>query len=362
MQDVCRHENMIGTPISPKEFLEITDTDYQRLAAHIDLTAWTGKNILLTGGTGFFGAWILALFGWIARQGVADFRVYCVSRDPGRFVLRHPWAGNAQWLHWITGDVRDFAFPDAPIDYVLHAATDTSSTAGDNPGELLDSITEGTRHVLSCARQCNAQRVLLVSSGGVYGAQPSAIHALDETCTSAPSTMDPRSAYGEGKRIMELLGACHAEKTARSVTVARCFAFVGAGLPLDRHFAIGNFIRDALNSDQLTIGGDGSAVRSYLYAADLAVWLLTILTRGQSGRIYNVGSDRAMNMKEIAQTVADTLAPAKPVVVKGQTGASPVGNRYIPSIERARAELGLEVWTSLDLAITNTAVWEGEKN
>jgi len=347
--------------VSSKKFLEIADSDYQRLANHIDLTAWPGKNILLTGGTGFFGAWILALFDWIDRQGVADVRVFCISRDPSKFILRHPWTRNARWLHWITGDVRDFKFPDTHIDYVLHAATDTSSDAGENPAELLDSITEGTKHVLSCALHCKAKRILLVSSGGAYGAQPPQIETLDEACAFAPSTMTSRNAYGEGKRIMELLGACHTERTSCAVTVARCFAFVGAGLPLDQHFAIGNFIRDALTSDQLTVGGDGTAVRSYLYAADLAIWLLTILARGQSCRIYNVGSDRSMNMKEIAQAVADTLAPSKHVIIKGQPGASPVGNRYIPSIERARKELGLDVWTNLDLAITNTAHWGGEK-
>jgi len=73
--------------------------------------------------------------------------------------------------------------------------------------------------------------------------------------------------------------------------VARCFAFVGADLPLNVHFAIGNFIRDALTADALTVSGDGTPLRTYLDQSDLAHWLFTMLERGRSGEDYNVSSD-----------------------------------------------------------------------
>ena len=341
-----------------KHFLRISSQDFDRLRHSIDLSLFQSKIVFVTGGTGFFGAWILALFHWIHHESKNGPQIYCLSRDPERFLSRHPWARNADWLRWVIGDIRDFCFPEADIDYLLHAATETSASASDNPNELLASLIEGTQRVLEFSKHNKIQNILLVSSGGAYGAQPTQIGQLEETYSYAPLTTDPKNAYGEGKRVMELLGAIHAKSTSANVTIARCFAFVGAGLPLHSHFAIGNFIRDALYSDQLIIEGDGTAIRSYLYAADLVVWLLKIMAKGQSCRIYNVGSDEAMNMLEIANIVVNTLAPGKSIIVKKKPGTSPVGNRYIPSIKRAQ-ELGLRSWTDLPLAIKQTAFWEG---
>lgn len=338
----------------PLSFREVADADFARLAPHIPTEAMAGKTILLTGSTGFFGSWLLSLVDWQWRTQGTGARLLAVSRDPSAFLAKQPRFDGASWLTWVPGDVRDFPFPTEPIDYVLHAATDTSAAAGRDPRRLLETIVDGTRRVLNCAAQRQAGRILLVSSGAVYGPQPADVTHVDEGARTAPSPLDLGSAYAEGKRMMELMGAIHAHETGAAVTTARCFAFVGAGLPLDAHFAIGNFIRDALWGDRIAVKGGGHAVRSYLYAADLAVWLFRLLLSGETGTAYNVGSDASVTIAELARAVAATLAPDLPVSIEGQDNPNAGRNRYVPSVARAK-DLGLDVWTPLEEAIAFTA-------
>jgi UDP-glucuronate decarboxylase len=137
--------------------------------------------------------------------------------------------------------------------------------------------------------------------------------------------------------------------------IARCFAFVGRDLPLDVHFAIGNFIRDALYAQEIVVSGDGSAVRSYMDQRDLATWLLALLERGQAGQAYNVGSDDEISIRELANLVREVLAPTKPVKIAGNAAAGNFRSRYVPSIDKAQRELRLRLTFPLREALLETA-------
>lgn len=340
-----------------KSFFDIATEDFQRLSHHIHLNSLSGKTILLSGATGFFGAWILALLAWTQRNHGLHIKLVVISRDPHSFIQKHPWVKDSLSIQWIQGDIQSFTFPNDSIDLLIHAATDTSAAAGAQANRLIHSMIAGTEHILNCARQCHIKRILLVSSGAAYGAQPADLEYLSESESMAPSTLKYESAYGEGKRIMELLASIHAKETATEVVIARCFAFLGAGLPLNTHFAIGNFIRDALKSDQIIIQSDGKDIRSYLYAADLSIWLLSLLLNGKNLSLYNVGSDDAVSIAQLAAQVIEELAPHKSLVIKGLRPLGSAKTRYLPSIHRAREELHLDVWTKLPQAIFNTACW-----
>ena len=147
--------------------------------------------------------------------------------------------------------------------------------------------------MLEFAAMAGVRRLLYVSSGAVYGAQPADLAKIPETYSGACDPLDPRTAYGQAKRLAEHLCGVSAANSALETVIARAFAFVGPGLPLDGHFAIGNFIADALAGREIKVKGDGTAMRSYLYAADLAAWLVKLLAQGESGAAYNVGSDAA---------------------------------------------------------------------
>ena len=333
---------------------EIIDLGLASTLAHFDAGPLAGKSIFVTGGTGFFGLWLISAIDRLNRLG-ADIRVTVLSREPDRFLQRQPYWQTRAWLALHRGNVRDFAFPADHYDLLIHAATDTSVAAHAHPLELFTDIVDGTRRVLDFAAQSGVTRALLTSSGAVYGPQPADVTHIPENARFACQPESTASAYGEGKRAMELLGALYQTKHGIESVVARCFAFVGPGLALDGHFAVGNFIRDALHAEAIRVNGDGTPLRSYLYGADLATWLLTLLSLGKPAYPYNVGSDQAISIAELAETVRSAIAPEKTCQIQLQPDPAASRLRYVPAIDRGRSELKLEAWTPLRQAIEWTA-------
>lgn len=340
---------------------EIVESGLASILHHLDVVALAGRRIFITGGTGFFGLWLLSALSLLNQQG-ADIRVTVLSRDPNRFLGAQPHWRDLPWLTFICGNAQDFDFPDARFDLLIHAATDTATSAHANPLAMFDDIVVGTRRVLDFAVKSGVKRVLLTSSGAVYGPQPPEVSHIAEDARFACPPETPASAYGEGKRVMELLGTLYHREHGIEPVIARCFAFVGPGLPLSGHFAIGNFIRDALYADAIRVNGDGTPLRSYLYGADLAVWLLHLLGTGKSCYPYNVGSDQAISIRELALCVQRVLSPEKEVCIQKQVASvGDLRQRYVPSINRAKENLGLDVWTPLEHAIKWTAAFYGAK-
>ena len=325
-----------------------------------------GARILITGGTGFFGRWLVeSLLHADERLGLGASLVL-LSRDPDAFARRAPHLAGSASVTLIGGDVRTFAAPPGPFTHLVHGATDTTGPLNaERPAELLETIIEGTRHTLEIASRSRVSRVLLLSSGAVYGRQPAALTHVPEDYAGGPDPLDPLQAYAEGKRVAELLGGIHGRDRGLEVVTARAFAFVGPHLPLDAHFAVGNFMRDALAGDPIRVGGDGTPYRSYLHAADLAVWLWTMLVRGRRGRAYNVGSDEAVTIRELADAVARaarTIGRSPTVSIARPADPSVPPTRYVPSTRRAQAELGLRTRIALDDALSRTLGWLAERN
>lgn len=312
-----------------------------------------GSKILLTGGTGFFGKWLLlsCLRTWERQTGPA--RLTILSRDPCGFLRQHPEFAHLTGLDFLSGDVRTFSAPQgSQFDWVIHGATAASAQLErDSPDEMFSVITEGTRHVLDLAHRCSARRVLFISSGAVYGPQPPDLGHIPETYAGTPNTV-----YGKGKAVAEQM-CLEAACGSFECVIARPFAFVGPYLPLDTHFAIGNFIRDCLESRPIVIRGDGTPLRSYLYASELAEWLLALLVRGQHGRAYNIGSEEAISIRDLAALVRTRTGTKNDIVVQGSPMPGAPAARYVPSTERARAELGLRQFIPLPEAIDRTLAW-----
>lgn len=320
--------------------------------------ALRGSRIFLTGGTGFIGTWLLESFVRANRELALDASIAVLSREPARFLGRRPHLRNEPALTFVTGDVRDFDIREVDFTHLIHGATTSGGPV--EPQEMFSVIVDGTRHVLEACRAVKPVRSLLISSGAVYGRQPPEISHVPEDYEGAPSTGVSASAYGEGKRAAELMATMATEYDAIPFSIARCFAFVGPLLPLDAHFAIGNFIGDVLAGRDIVIKGDGTSRRSYMHAADLVSWLITILTRGTAGRAYNVGSEHDVSIKETAEVVlnvAQQVFPSRKVCRIQALQASKAGaplSRYVPDCRRAVVELSLSCHISLNEAVRKT--------
>jgi nucleoside-diphosphate-sugar epimerase len=325
--------------------------DFDSILPDFLLPELTGQRIFVTGGSGFIGLWLLLACHWLNERG-AGIRLTLLSRNPDAFHEKHPELADRSWLEWVRGDIKTYSWPVGHFDRFIHAAADTSPLAARSP-QLFDDIVVGTQRVIEHAAAAGAGRLLLLSSGAIYGEQPETLPCMAEDFSGQALPLAPDDHYGRGKQTMER----HAREATAGrnieMVIARCFSFVGFGLP--GHLAISQFISDAREHDSLRIKGDGRAVRSYLHAADLAVWLLALLGRGNAGQAYNVGSPDPLSLLEVASLVRDTLAPRSRVEVLNRVAAAP-RQRYVPDTRHIEQELRVNCWTPLESAIRSTAV------
>jgi dTDP-glucose 4,6-dehydratase len=337
-------------------------TDREHVLAHTS-GLWEplrGERVLITGGTGFVGRWLLQSVLWASDALDLGAEVFVLTRRPEAFGASAPYLADHPAVRIIAGDIRDFPFPQERCAFSIHAASEAVGPSASDAWTAVDTIVSGTRRVLEFMRQSGG-KLLFVSSGAVYGTQAAAMTHIAEDYGGAPALGAVRSAYGEAKRVGETMSVLEAQQAGFAVTIARGFAFVGPHLPLDAGFAIGDFMRDALRGEPVRVTGDGAARRSYLYAADLAIWLWTILFRGASGRAYNVGSQHDFAIADVARVVASAVTPALPVIVEGAARVSEPPQRYVPDTRRAELELGLAERINLKDAVARTLAWHRDR-
>jgi nucleoside-diphosphate-sugar epimerase len=300
-----------------------------------------GANIFITGGTGFVGTWLVESLIWANSRLNLKARAVLLTRNKKAFHADPS-------ISFVHGEANAFAFPEGEFPFVIHAAANT--------GSMLSDI-ESTQRVLEFARVRDAKRLLFTSSGAVYGKQPPGMTHIPEDYTGAPSPIDLQTGYGHAKRTSEFLCASYASQFGFASVIARLFAFTGPHLPLNINFAAGNFVQDALRGGPIHVGGDGTPYRSYLYAADMAIWLWTLLIDGESARPYNVGSGEEVTIQQLAQAVAAETNPECKIEIARRPvlGAEP--SRYVPSVERARVELALQPLIPLQEGVRRMLAW-----
>jgi len=349
-------ENVAATPSPSLSRTGLADRDLREVLEGAG-ALWPrlrGARLLLTGATGWFGTWLLDALVAANREYQLGLSITAVARTPARGAALLPDLYAADEIVWHAADVREPLLLKTPPTHVIHAATSASAALNRaRPDLMFDTAVTGTRRVLDAAVTGECQSFLLLSSGAVYGTQPRTLAGLPETWQGGPDPTQVRNAYAEGKRAAEQLSAIAYAMHALQVRIARCFAFVGPHMPFDAHFALGNFIADAVARNTVVVRSDGSPRRAWLYMTDLVVWLLTVLLDGAVLRPYNVGSDEATNVGEVAERIATNCGVA--CRIEGRPGEP--GDAYVPDIARITGELGVRRTVSLDEAIARTCAW-----
>ena len=344
--------------------LALPSWDLQRCFGIVGTPRWqrlAGQRVFITGGTGFVGKWLLGTL--IHANEILDLgcQITVLSRNPGAFL--RDWPLIPEQISWLAGDVCHLDPESNQYDVIIHAATDVARQLPSQ--ELFFSIVEGTRRIVELARHGQASRLLLLSSGAVYGQLPADMQQVPETYAGAPSPLLAQSAYGEGKRVAEWLVAQAAASGGVIFRIARLFSTVGPHFPLDKHFAIGNFIADSLANQEITLNSDGTDIRSYLYAADMAGWLWSILLEDRTpSLIYNVGSDQSVSILALAELVTQTLGSTQPIQFEsGKQISGAKANRtmgasyYVPDCRLASQHFNLPIPLPLREAIRRTYDW-----
>jgi len=331
--------------------------DHSRLLNGLSISDWQffkGCRFFITGGSGFIGKWLLSSLLHANKILSLGCTFEILSRNPNNFIDQFSSTVSSLDIILHQGDVRTFLFPSGQFDIVIHAATDVVLQS--SPLELYGTCVDGTRRVLEFARHSNSKHFLLASSGAIYGQHPPRPIGFPEHYHGSSDCTNPSSAYSEGKRASEFLACAVAAESCLRVAIARIYSQVGPFIPLDKHFAIGNFIHDALSNRDILIRGDGTDVRSYLYAADTVTWLLSLIMKAESGTAWNIGGLEPISILDLARRVTSLLNPDCQIIINNQSLPSDKGS-YVADCRKIRSALSLPEPLSLDESILRTANW-----
>jgi nucleoside-diphosphate-sugar epimerase len=322
------------------------------------LEGLAGHTLLVTGGAGFLGSWICELVHYLNRVDKAGIKLFVVDRDRERFAQRLPHLVKDEAIEFIRCDIRSLVEMPREVNYVIHAAaTPDNRFHASSPIETMTSIAEGTANALRAAnRVSNLIKFVNVSASTIYAPNTQG-QRISESAPGLALSLKSAFAYSEAKRYAEVLCSAARSEARIPVVTVRPFTFCGAYQELDSPWVLNNFINDALHQRPIRILGDGMSVRSLMYGADLACWMLVIMLQADSGQVFNVGSENGETVGELARRVADCFSPVPMILINTSLAGHTENSRLVPDVSAAKSQFGLEIYTDLERAISKTIAW-----
>ena len=322
------------------------------------LSPLAGGHVFVSGGTGFLGAWLLELIAVLNERHSFGLRVTVFSRNARAFAAGCPHLGNHSWVRFVDGDIRYLAELPRETRYIVHAAALTDRRLfASHPTAVAETNSLGTVRLLQAATLLeDVRKIVVLSSGLIYGTQPCDMASVNENFMGPVRCDDVNAVYAESKRFAEVIAHCAISESKLPVVVLRPFAFIGPYQSLQLPWAVTDFLRESLNGSPIRIMGNGSTVRSLMYASDYAYWTLAALAQGKPRGTYNVGSPHPIDLLSLAKMITQHFSPTPEILTNvGQSAHETT--RLVPCVEKARRELGVEVTVSLPDAIQKTITW-----
>lgn len=320
----------------------------------MDLSVLRGATVFVTGGTGLVGYNLLVSL--CAVRDILDIRLIALVRDIAR--ARNRFAG-FEGIEFVEGDVVDLPEVDGPIDYVIHAASVTSSKFFvEKPVETIATSVDGTKSILELCRRKSVKSMVYLSSMEVYGT-PREDVLLTEADLGYLDPLQVRSCYPEGKRMCENLCAAYASEYGVDVKIARLAQTFGPGMQKNDNRAVIQFLQSVLKGENISIKASGESARMYLYTFDAVTALLTIMLLGTKGKAYNVANKETFcSVKCLAETMCTLFNPAAQVFVN--TGSEQELAMYPPDSflrldTTALEDLGWRAFLNLADSLENLA-------
>lgn len=335
--------------------LEKSIIDYSRLES------LRGKTILVTGGTGFIGSWMVAIISFLNDSFNFQIKLFLVSRNlEPDFVKIH---GNSGYIH-IQSDIRHLKQIPENIDYIINAAGSPDSRYHiSNSLKNVETFLKGSSSFYEVvSRSPNVKKIIHLSSSQVYGENSNPIKLSEDNSNSSQLNFSEDSAYAEVKRFSETLCKLYIKEYSLPIVIIRPFAFIGPFQKLDKPWAINNFIRDAILGGPIKILGNPNVQRSYLYGSDLAYFLLCILIDGDVGETYNIGSDEAISLIDLAEKVANLYNSNLEIIVKSSKDEYLTNSYIVPNLEKIETKLNLKVQIGIEYALNSTLLWNKLKS
>lgn len=286
------------------------------------------KNIFITGGTGLVGSALIRVLLVANAEKMLRMKIYALVRNVEK--ARAMFAENDA-LEFVVGDIVPLPEISVPIDYIIHAASPTSSQFFvDHPVETIKTAVQGTINVLDMAKAKKVQSVVYLSSMEVYGE----CHTDDPLTEDLPSKMkslNVRNCYPQAKLICENLCVSYAHEYSLGCKVVRLAQTFGPGTPMSDNRVFAQFAKAVINNTDIVLATAGETKRCYLYTLDSATAILTVMLKGETGEAYNAANPATYcSILEMAKLVADQVAGGS-ISVKINAAGNTTPGKYLPT-------------------------------
>ncbi|MHA8083442.1 NAD-dependent epimerase/dehydratase family protein [Aquirufa sp. A-Brett2-15D] len=342
---------------------KIVFEDCKKSCVEIDsFSVLNNQSILITGGTGFVGKWIVEMVSYINSSSNLNIKLYLLGRDIAKFKEEVPHLAQKTFINFIEQDVRYLHDLPVDINYIIHAAGSPDNREHvSEPLRTIETYYKGTQSLLdSASRIPDLKKIVHLSSHQVYGNNGTG-QPINENSFGSIEALNIANCYAESKRIAETICSYYKNNLRLPIIILRPFAFIGPYQDLEKPWAINGFIRDAILGGPIRILGNGLTERSYLYASDMAYCILKSLVDGKIGEVYNLGSNSPISLNDLAIKIQNHISSDIEIVFRSSKENYLSVSKLVPNTDKINNEIHFKEIFTLDEAISRTILWNQAK-